>query len=62
MTIQRVFLGLDRPPLLAAAELLLQRYRAGRTVDMGPAVVALPGAAPAGVCWKCWSRRAKRNR
>lgn len=44
MGITREFRGLGRPPLHLAADYLIDRYRAGQTVDMTGAIVVLPGS------------------
>ncbi len=44
MSITREFCGLGRPPLHLAADYLIDRYRAGQSVDMTRAIVVLPGS------------------
>ena len=43
MSIQREFLGVQRPALPNAAEFLLRRYTVGGTADLSQAIVVLPG-------------------
>lgn len=40
---QRIFLGLEQPALVAATEYLFQRYRREATVDLSKVLLALPG-------------------
>lgn len=44
MPIERVFLGHDRPALVAAAEYLLSRYAQGTTADLRQVNVVVPGS------------------
>lgn len=44
MPIQRTFLGLERPALVAAADYLLDRYAQGDSADLSQVVVVLPAA------------------
>lgn len=41
--LQRVFLGLEKPALVAAVDYLFQRYRHEATVDLSKVLLALPG-------------------
>ncbi|MCA9121163.1 MAG: PD-(D/E)XK nuclease family protein [Planctomycetaceae bacterium] len=43
MHIRRIFLGLDQPALLAAAQYLLNTYRNGFTADLSNIIVVVPG-------------------
>ncbi len=43
MPIRRVFLGLDHPALPAAADHLLDKYRAGKAANLHDVIVVVPG-------------------
>jgi len=43
MPIRRIFLGLDRPALPAAADYLLDRYRKGSAANLRDVIVVVPG-------------------